>query len=241
MEAQLVYKKLTWSELQQKTELSKGALSKHLKEMIKTEQVKAEIIMTSKNQMQTVYSAITLSKDEIKTDLTKPLLEKPNPLEMDQFEYLLNQLQLLAFSSGIHIKVIQDRKQAEAILRDYLDFNLDTISSYIPYFISLANSYSIGYAEGKGKLPIKKQYDVFVKELKEHYIKKIIEPWIDAIAYSIFVNSDITLEKTGQNRFLGQYIESRGKAVDRSFIDRIELIMEENKRKYGETGAQVKF
>lgn len=46
-EAQLMHKRLTWQDLREKTELSKGALSKHLNEMLKNGDIKPEIELSS--------------------------------------------------------------------------------------------------------------------------------------------------------------------------------------------------
>ena len=226
-----MHKRLTWQDLREKTELSKGALSKHLNEMLKNGDIKPEIELSSQGQRQTVYSLITESKEEIKANLSEKRSEEKDLMKPEEFQYYLDQLQLLAFASGLNIKALEDRKQAEAIFKEYLDFYLDTIASYIPYFISLARSYSIGYSKGRGNLPLKKQYEIFVKRLNEEFINKILLRWIEAIAYSIFLNSDITSKEQDGHNPLTEYIEHRGKAIDKSYLDKIERVIEENKKK----------
>ena len=208
-------KAATWADLLEDTKLSKGALSKYLTLLINSQRIKVNVD-TSEDRRKTKYSLIQLQKEKVEKVRAA---EKLVPIDIEMFCK-----QLIAFSSqsGYQISKLKDREQARILLKEYLIFNIDTIASYIPYFIELAFWFSVGVAKAR-KLKPGKQYDAFVKRLKENFVKKIFEPWIESLAFSAFQNRDISLE-VKKDGVYPKYAIEIGKRIDLSFFDKMQEI-----------------
>jgi hypothetical protein len=76
------------------------------------------------------------------------------------------------------------------VLEKNVVFNVDTIAAYLPLFIQFSFRYSEGYAKGR-TITREEQFEVFLEELKQSYIKSILEQWIENLALTFFWNQDI--------------------------------------------------
>jgi hypothetical protein len=222
--ALIKYGKATWTQLLQETKLSKGALSKYLNMLIKSGQVFQEVD-SSARPPRSMYSLTYPSMEETKQTYGEVTLEA----------HEAQQLVLVNFSmqNGYSISNLKNRKSAKTLLEEYLTFDLDILAANIPIFIGLAYAYSLGYKDTKANP--QKQYDFFIKYLKNHYVKEFIEPAIEALAYSAFLNRDVALGTFKEPKQLGLYPEygsKRGMKIvseNNAFIDHMTELYESQK------------
>lgn len=210
-------KEATWTQLLDETKLSKGALSKHLKELIEYGQVKTNTD-DSKRPPSTKYSLIQINKEDAKHITQK--MARPPDYRPKSFLEMQRILLLFSMQVGNQISMLDDRQKAKELLKEYLSFNLDTLSASVPVFILAAFAYSRGYMHGQ-KNP-KKQHQIFLKHLKAHFMKEFIEPWIESLADTAFWNQDISVsvKKGGAYPF---YAMEKGKNLTRvhsTFFDK---------------------
>lgn len=185
---------LTWSQLLEKTKLSKGALSKHLKEL--------------KNDWQWIVTAVD-TETRPPTTIYHPIGELPeefyeNPVEF--YEGFVRFATLLALKHGTEIGEMKDRKLAQNILARYLKTNLGWIASFISDNMYKAYAYARGRIDGRPSFikskdaskEIAKTIHVFHEEIRKHYMRRFLEPWVEALADAYLANLDIAEEVFAQ-------------------------------------------
>ncbi len=184
-------KKLTWLEILEKTQLSKGALSKHLNELIEDGVVKTSTVNT--RPPTTLYNLVE----------PQPSHELPEIFRgLEGYNKLVFAATASAFQTGIAISQLEDRDLARYVLKGYLNSNLRWIMGVVLYVMPLACAYSKGFEQGAkntrlGRLLVrKKRYDVYVEEVRKR-TRNLVEPWIEALANTVFVNSDIASDAEG--------------------------------------------
>lgn len=181
---------LTWLQILERTELSKGALSKHLNDLIEDGTIKPSTI--SSRPPTTVYNLA----DQVRA---KPDFEPVMFHTIEEYERFMFRAAASAFQDGVLISYLENRDLARDVLKGYLDSNLRWIMSTILYTTMLADSYSKGYMKGVksrrlSRLLIrKKRKDVYVEEVRKE-LHKLVEPWLEAVANTVFVNHDIAYD-----------------------------------------------
>ncbi len=195
----------SWTELKNETKLSKGALSENLNLLIKWGQV-IVAVNTSAVPKKISYSLAPV----LKLDIGKATAAG---VERSEFERQLVELAKFSVYSGHQISLAKDRNEAKNLLMEYLNFNLDALGPEILLSIVYSLAFSRGFMKGSKKTKAQLQYDVLVEELRA-YCRKFIEPWIESIAFTTFLNQDlIDVHKTLAAR--------RGSAVRVTFFDKI--------------------
>jgi hypothetical protein len=179
-------KQATWNDLKKETNLSKGALSKHLQLLIKYRRVEVNVD-TSTTPKTLRYSLSPLSKLEE----YKPRIDINEKDSVNQHEKDIRDLIGFSVQTGYVISLEKDRKQAWDLFERYAAFNLDSIVLEILCSIVCSYHYSRGYMRGKRKDDLDKQHEIFIKRLKEYSIRQFISPWIESLATSAFYNRDI--------------------------------------------------
>lgn len=209
--------KLTWLQILERTGLSKGALSKHLNELIDDGTIKTSTV--SSRPPTTVYS------------LTERAHAKPNfePIlfhTVEEYETFIFAAAASAFQTGILISYLENRDLARDVLKGYLNSNLRWITSTILYTMMMADSYSKGYMKGVknsrlSRLLIRKKgKDVYTEKIRKE-LHKLVEPWIEAVANTVFVNRDIAYEDLAK----GAVIEIGRNLVEQVNVDWFDVLM----------------
>ena len=221
----------TWPQLKDETCLSKFTLSKYLNMLIKCGDVRVWVD-TSKHPRLTVYSLIPAAEAQLPEQVKK--LEGENRTEIDEaWKYFID----LSLQSGYQLSKVDDRQKARELLREYLAFNIDVLAANLTSFISGAFSFSKGHTRGKNeqgkRLTEQEQYEIFIKNLKDDSIKKVLIPWMESLAYAGFWNQDIALGEVEEDAVYRYYGIERGRKIDLSKMlqvyERMGKLLEEAK------------
>jgi hypothetical protein len=180
---------------------------------------------TSKHPRLTVYSLIPAAEAQLPEQVKK--LEEPTEID-EAWKYFID----LSLQSGYQLSKVDDRQKARELLREYLAFNIDVLAANLTSFISGAFSFSKGVARGK-RLTRQEQYEIFIKNLKDDSIKKVLIPWMESLAYSGFWNQDIALGEVEEDAVYRYYGIERGRKIDLSKMlqvyERMGKLLEEAK------------
>lgn len=214
--------KATWAELLKETQLSKGALSTYVTELLKGKKIKVETD-TSKRPPKTIY---------VLEDPTKELRSKLNRKKHPLF-FNINYLQEPDYSNpdyvafAIHvgnlISTMKDREKAKQLMKEYLEFVMNYLFSDIIAGITLADALSCPIKNNPQNSPLNSNED-------EDKPEDILKIWkksrqyldedavIQAIFWSAFKNRDITLE--GKDTVFNSFSQEIERKMDRSFMQR---------------------
>jgi len=178
--------KLTWLQIQEKAMLSKGALSTHLNDLIDKSVIRTSTI--DSRPPSTLYS------------LVEPKLESPIIFHtIEKYEKFISSAANTAFQTGVAIRNLEDRNLAKDVLKGYLDTNTRWIMSITLSSMIMANAFSKGYEEKTQSsrlarlLPGKKRDQVYMDQMRKK-LRKLVDPWIEAIANTAFINMDIAYD-----------------------------------------------
>lgn len=200
----------TWNDLLKKTNLSKGALSKYLNQLIKYNRVTIFVDTSTIPKINRYLPGPLPKLEEYKTQIE----ERSKKTKKNFFDLEKYNMKLIGFceQSGYQISKIVDRNKAKKLLSEYLQFNLDALGIWILHSIIYSNSFSEGIMDKKKSKDIQKQQEVLIKQLKTYFIKDFITPWIESLASSAIYNQDIL-------EIYEKALIDRGKSTNLSFLD----------------------
>lgn len=225
----------TWTQVLEETKLSKGALSKHMTQLIEWGYVETTIDQI-KRPPTTRYS---LAK--IRHEVAKRITQQIGQMDLNKpLGFMEMQKILVVFSVqvGYQISKLKDRAKAKEILREYLAFNLDTLAASLPIFVTASFAYSKGYMHKKSDP--KKQQKIFIKNLKGRFMKEFVEPWIESLADTAFWNWDISIgvDKGGVYPNFGIEKGKNLPIVHSKFFDKAQELYERESKKPAEGGMR---
>ena len=176
---------LTWTQLLEKSELSKGALSKYLRKMIKEGHIRTTVD-TTKRPPKTLY---TLAP-RVKIPETPEEFERWLQTE-EGFKTAIAAVSMAALKDGKGISILKDRKLAKKLLKGYVATNFYLISVFIPLFILEAyKNVEEKTGDMKSEKGQKKRFDAFISKLND-YVDTYLGPYIYAFANTFFLNEGI--------------------------------------------------
>jgi hypothetical protein len=214
--------KATWAELLKETQLSKGALSTYVTELLNSKKIKIQTD-TSRRPPKTIY----VLEDPTK-ELRNNLNRKKHPLffnidYLQEPDYSNPDYVAFAIHVGNLISSMKDRDKARQLMKEYLEFVMNYLLSDILAGIILAYSLSHPMKAIPQNSPLNlsrggdKPEDILKiwKETRQHLDEDAV---IQAIFWSAFKNKDITLE--GKDAVFNSFFQEIEKKIGLSFMQR---------------------
>lgn len=217
--------KTTWAQLMEETQLSKGALSQYLSELIKEKIIKTETD-ASKRPPKTLYSLVDPIEAIIKNAPPGSLFDTNNEKKIDYVA--------VAIYIGNIISQMENREEAKRLLKRYIEFTSNILitdicasieASYLYCVMSQALSNSKPNSNNVRKVSDSKSQNENILDLFKTQRKKFAtEPLLQAIFWTAFKNSDIAF---GEEHLFLTFGSELNKRVDRSFIKKILSVKEQ--------------
>lgn len=200
--------KATWAELLKETQLSKGALSKYLTELIKDQRINTETDGT-KRPPKTLYSLVDPIQAAMKDAPPGFFVDPQNEKDIDYVG--------LAIYIGDLISKLKDREEAKKLLKGYLDFTANILVADMCVSIEASYIYC-AMSQELTNTPIKAQTEEILKLWKACRKKFDTERLLQAIFWTAFKNSDVAF---GEEHLFLLFGSELNKRIDRSFIEKI--------------------
>ena len=200
--------KATWAELLKETQLSKGALSKYLTEMIEGKRINTETDGT-RRPPKTLYSLVDPIEAATKDAPPGFFVDPNNEKEIDYVGLAIYIVDL--------ISKVKDREEAKKLLKGYLDFTANILVANICVSIEASYLYC-AMSQALTNTKLKAQTEEILKIWKACRKKFDTERLLQAIFWTAFKNSDAAF---GDEHLFLTFSSELNKKIDRSFIEKI--------------------